>query len=243
MCESMMCVPWWVCPATCSWTTRSNGTAREVLVRIEAVVEGRDEDVVHVEEQRAVGLLGQPREELPLGHLPRRELDVRRRILEGERRAEEVLHRAHARRRRAEAPPRCTASAGGRACSCRRRPSSTDGRTPSAPRPVAQRAELLRYARSSGSVDPMDSDTPCIDDRILRRRWRRAKSQRPPRRLHVVLAEDLEPVDLGLGLEDVRVVHGPQAETHAEIGEAEAIGHASACPRLFAGPQVPLQPP
>ena len=47
--------------------------------------------------------------------------------------------------------------------------------------------------------------------------------QGPPLRLHVVLAEDLEPVDGGGVLEDVCIVHGPQPQADAEVRKREAI--------------------
>ena len=78
------------------------GDGVEVGRRVEAVVVRGDVDVVHVEQDPAVGLLGEAREKLPLVHRRAGELDVRRRVLERDRRAEEVLHRAHAARDVAE---------------------------------------------------------------------------------------------------------------------------------------------
>ena len=66
--------------------------AVDELVRVEVVVEGRDEDVVDVEQQPAAGAPRQLGEELPLRHLGMGELDVGRHVLERERAAEIVLH-------------------------------------------------------------------------------------------------------------------------------------------------------
>ena len=164
MCVSTMCVPWSVCPATWNCTTRSNGMRVEVLRRVEAVVVRRDVDVVHVEQERAVGFFASAREELPLLHRRRRRT---RRSVDGFSSASGAPRKsctcAHALDDVARAPPRCTASARGRACSCRPRRSSTGGRRPSAPaRDRAARAARVRYARSSGSVEPIESETPCI---------------------------------------------------------------------------------
>ena len=41
--------------------------------------------------------------------------------------------------------------------------------------------------------------------------------ERPPLRLHEVLTQDFEPSDRRLVLEDVCVVHGPEAEADAEM--------------------------
>ena len=47
--------------------------------------------------------------------------------------------------------------------------------------------------------------------------------QGSPLRLHVVLAQDFEPGDVGVVLEDVCIVHSPEAEPEAKVGEREAI--------------------
>jgi len=44
---------------------------------------------------------------------------------------------------------------------------------------------------------------------------------RPALRVHEVLGNDLEPIDLGLLVEDVREMHGAQADAKAEIGVSE----------------------
>src|SRR4051812_9052089 len=44
-----------------------------------------------------------------------------------------------------------------------------------------------------------------------------------PGRLQVVLADDLEPIDGGTLLEDVRIVDGSEAETDAQIRQAKTI--------------------
>src|SRR5205085_10146538 len=49
----------------------------------------------------------------------------------------------------------------------------------------------------------------------------------PPLRVHEVLADDLEPVHLGLVLEDVVEVDRAEADAEAEVGVSEAgWGHA-----------------
>src|SRR6185436_10896561 len=58
--------------------------------------------------------------------------------------------------------------------------------------------------------------------------------QRTPARLHVVLAQDLEPIDRGLVLQDVRVVQRPEPEPDPKVGQVEAIHVAdlNPCSRL-----------
>ena len=45
----------------------------------------------------------------------------------------------------------------------------------------------------------------------------------PAAGVHVVLAQDLEPVDLWMVLEDVREMDGPQADSKSEIGVAPTV--------------------
>ena len=61
-------------------------------VPIEAVVLARNEDVVHVEQQPAIGAAGQFAHEFPLGHLRLGKLDVGGDVLDGDAAAEIVLH-------------------------------------------------------------------------------------------------------------------------------------------------------
>ncbi len=58
---------------------------------------------------------------------------------------------------------------------------------------------------------------------------------------HEVLADNLEPVDLRRGAEHVLVVRNTQADTDAEIGQAEAgqCGRVHVCPQKWPkGPRV-----
>jgi hypothetical protein len=79
---------------------------------------------------------------------------------------------------------------------------------PAGARPVAQRAELgevgavERVSRADRERDPVHHDRVPLGDGV-------EEVERLPRRVHVVLAQDLEPGDGGMLREDVRVVHGP----------------------------------
>ena len=75
----------WIC------ATRSAGTLFDVSVGIEVVILRRDVDVVHVEQDAAVGALDDLVEELPLGHLGDVELGVAADVFDGDGNLEEVL--------------------------------------------------------------------------------------------------------------------------------------------------------
>ncbi len=107
-------------------------------------------DVVDVEQQAAVGLLGQPRQELPLGHRRGRERDVGADGFSSTSgRSRKSCTCAHARDDVRAASPRCRAAAGGRACCGRRRRSSRGGRRPTARVTRSrQRLELRAGSRS-----------------------------------------------------------------------------------------------
>src|SRR5437867_1285313 len=92
--------------------------------------------------------------------------------------------------------------------------------------PIAQCPELAqifaiqRIRRPDGERNAMHHDGISLGDRV-------EKIQRPARRAPVVLAYDLEPIDLRPVLDDVRVVHSSKTETDAELGEVESVGHGS----------------
>jgi len=46
---------------------------------------------------------------------------------------------------------------------------------------------------------------------------------RPAAGVHEVLGQDLEPIDVGLALEDVREVRRAQTDADAEVGQLPAI--------------------
>ncbi len=69
----------------------------DVVGGVEAVVAGANEDVVDVEENAAVGVLGDLAEEFPLAHGRVAKGDVGGDILERDLPAEELLHALHAR--------------------------------------------------------------------------------------------------------------------------------------------------
>jgi len=64
----------------------------EITLRIEATVDDRDVDVVHVEEETASGALGEPVEELDLAHRAAGEADIACRVLDQDLPAEPLLH-------------------------------------------------------------------------------------------------------------------------------------------------------
>ena len=68
--------------------------ALQKLHGIKIVIEGRDIDVIHVEQQPATGLVGEACDELPLTHRGVSKRDVTARVLQDERPFEEVLHDA-----------------------------------------------------------------------------------------------------------------------------------------------------
>ncbi len=115
------------------------GDRVDVLLGAEAVVEGAHVDVVHVQEEAAVGLDRQAGQELPLGDPRGRELQVGRRVLEDQGALEERPAPPARGRPRGAAWPRRRAAGAGRGCCGRRPRSSRGGRTPSG-RSSARRA-------------------------------------------------------------------------------------------------------
>ena len=78
----------------CICATRSVRHAVEVVVGIEIVVLRRDVNVVHVEQDAAVGALDDLGEEFPLGHLGDVELGVAADVFDADRDLEVVAHLA-----------------------------------------------------------------------------------------------------------------------------------------------------
>src|SRR5207237_10140796 len=72
------------------------GDAGQVVARIESVVAGADIDVVDVEQDAAVGALGDPGEEFPLGHRRATEGDVAGDVFEHDLPAQHLLDLLHA---------------------------------------------------------------------------------------------------------------------------------------------------
>lgn len=69
---------------------------RQVPLWIEAVVAGGHINVVHVEQQQAIGFLGQGDQELPLGEAVAGGGQVRRRVLQNQLAPQPILHLPHA---------------------------------------------------------------------------------------------------------------------------------------------------
>ncbi len=72
------------------------GHGVDVVHGLELVVHGRDVDVVHVEENAAVGAFDHLGQKLPLGHLGAGEGGIAGDVLDGHGNFEEVLNHAHA---------------------------------------------------------------------------------------------------------------------------------------------------
>ena len=199
------------------------GQRGEVRVRIPAVVAARDVDVVHVEQERAVGLLRETREELGLAHARAREGDVARGVLENERTLEEVLHHAHALdhvgqhglvvRQRQE----IVVVAAGHAGPAHVVAEPHGPRARRQARELAQVGEVDRVGAADRERHAVHHDRIALGDAV-------EHLQRAPAGVHEVLGDDLEPVHRGLVLEHVSEVLRAQPQAEPEVGEAEAIG-------------------
>ena len=118
-------------------------------------------DVVHVEQHLAVGALAELGDEFPFGELGGRVGDVARHVLQHQPAAEPVLHPHHplgdvVQRllgvgQRQQVVHVDAAQAG----------EAEMVGDPHRLDPVDQRLQVVEVAASSGSIEPIDSDTPC----------------------------------------------------------------------------------
>ena len=197
---SIRCVPQLVWPARWNWTTRWCGTESDVLDRVEVVVDARDVDVVHVEQQAAVGLFGHARlRNSHSGIVESAKVDVAAGVLQHERAFEQILDDADRARRRARRV--CSLSGMGSrswvlrpATPVQQRWSETQrafDRIGQAFQPV-QVVEVQRVGAADRERDAVHDDRVALGDLV-------EDVARPPAGVHEVLGDDLEPIDAGDG--------------------------------------------
>src|SRR5882724_10586454 len=192
----------------------------DISLGVEAVIDRAHVDVVHVEEDPAVGPFGDRCEKLPLGHRRVREAEVARDVLEEDLLPESVLHRLHPLddvlerllgvRQREQVVRVVTANAApaeviGHPRGC----DAIDERTQRVEVPVAQR---IGRAERQGH--------PVQDHRTARARSLE-HGQRPAAVDHEVLRDRLEPVHPRRAIEHPREMRRSQPDAVPQIGNAE----------------------
>jgi hypothetical protein len=94
---------------------------------------------------------------------------------------------------------------------------------------LAQRLELLQVAAVEG-IRAADRHRHAVQHDRIALGHAVEDPERPALRVHEVLGEDLEPVDLRPLLQDVAEVHGPQADADAEVRKVEAVRQVRCAP-------------
>ncbi len=197
--------------------------AMQEIVGGELVVEGAHIDVVDVEQQPAIGAPRHLAHELPLGHLRLAEGDVARHVLEREAAAEKILYLADAIDDVVE-----------------RLLGVRDGQEVVQVHPVhagpaqmigdpfgvhalgkfLQRAEIVhveRRGRGDGERYAVHHDGVALADLVEHVQGLAALD-------HVVLGDDLEPIDGRVAVKDLLIMLGPEPQAKAEIRRLVA-GH------------------
>jgi len=188
----------------------------DVIHGSKLVVHGGDVDVVHVEEDSAIGALYYFGEELPLGHLRAGEGGVTADVFDGDGDFKEVLYHADA----------FYGSLDGLPCVWEREQVVGVGAVDAAPAEVVaeprgfgaadegfEAAEMLGVGRCDGAEvhgDAMLDDAVLLEDSIERGEGAAGID-------HEVFGDDLEPVHDRLAGEDVLVVRNPEADSDAVI--------------------------
>ena len=193
--------------------------------RIVTVVEGADIDVVDVEQQPASGAARQLGQEFPFRHFGIVELDIGRDILEHDGAAKEVLHQFHPAddvierflcvRDRQQIMQVLAVHA--RPAQMIRNPFRLG-----APREVFQPLQIFEIRRGSGG----DRQRHAVHHHGIAFADPVERAQRLAAGQHVVFADDLEPIDRRIAIEDFVVMLVAQAETEAEEGRLRRFHRA-----------------
>ena len=189
-------------------------------VGVHVVVEARHVDVVDVEEQPAVRLLGQAGDELPLVHGRILEGNVGAGVLQHERALQEVLDGSDALHHVAQGllGERHRQQVVGVAAE-HARPAEVVGDPMGLdllrqPLELAQILEIERVGGADGERYAVHDDGIALSDLL-------EHIAGPALRVDVVFADDLEPVHRGLVLQDVVEVDGPQPDAEAQVAMSE----------------------
>jgi hypothetical protein len=209
----------------------------EVGVRIEPVVVGAHLDVVHVEQDPAIGSLRDRGEELPLGHGGVAVGDVRRDVLERDLAPEDILNADHSLDDVRE-----------RLLGVGERPEVVDVMAA-----VPSPAQVIGHERRLDSVDepPQVREVPLVDGLGRPDRQRDTVEDhgqiaahllqhriRPPAEPEIVFARGLDPVDAGTFREPAAEVLGSQADAMPQRRtrdghQARRVGDGGAGPSLL----------
>ena len=190
------------------------------LLGVHVVVEARDVDVVDVEQQATIGVLGHARDEFPLAQRGVGEGDVAARVLEHEGPLEDVLHDADAlddvleRRLVERNRQQVVGVAAGHTC-----PADVVGHPVRTDR-VRERLQFSEVVEVEGvggadrQGDAVHHDAVALGDLL-------EDIPRAAAGVDEVFGDDLEPVDIGLVLEDVREVHRAQPDAQTQVGMSQ----------------------
>jgi hypothetical protein len=196
--------------------------AVEERARVVAVIEGADVDVVDVEQEPAAGTARELGDELPLHHFRLTELHVGGDVLQAQLAAEPLLHVVDARDDMIEGLARIgDGQEIVQVHAVHTGPAQMIG-DPLRLRALGELVEPVEIilvewrGRRDRQRDAMHHHRIALDDFVEHR-------QRLSAGDHVVLGNDLEPVDVRIALEDVAVMRRPQTQTKAEIGRTFAV--------------------
>ena len=199
--------------------------AREVFGRREAVVHGAHVDVVHVEQDAAVGGLGDGAEEGPLGHRRVAEGQVARHVLDQYPPAEPVLNPTDALRDVGQRLVRVwqrqqvmgVVTSEGAPAQVLRDPGRLEA--------VGQLRELVQVAVVQ-RVGTAEVHRDAVQDDGCQRARLLEHVERAPAADHEVLRDHLEPVDARGAVEDTRVMRRAEPDAVAEVGQQRHEGYS-----------------
>ena len=187
-----------------------------VLDRVEVVVHARHVDVVHVEQQAAVGVGRHAGEKLPLGHGRADKADVGAGVFQDQRPLEKILHdadplddvpqRRFVERHRQQVVSVDAGHAG-----------PTDVvRNPAGFDRVGQSFELGQVGKIQG-VGAADRQRYAVHHDRIALGDLGQDAARPALRIHEVLGDRLEPIDRRMVLQNVAEVDRPQTDAQSQI--------------------------
>ncbi len=192
--------------------------AGDVIERRKAVIDRVYVDIVHVEQDAAVGALGDSGQELPFGHRGVLVGQVARNILDQNAPAQPLLHVADSRRgrghrffgeRQREQIVRVMPS--------ERAPAKMVG-DPRGLEAADQRQQVVEVALAD-RIDAADIERNAMQDDRSGRPCALENLQRPPAADHEVLGDYLEPVGARGAVENSCEVRGAQADAMTQMGK------------------------
>src|SRR5271168_5002416 len=188
----------------------------QIFERIEAVIKGRDKNVVYVKQDAAIRQLDDLAQKLPLGHVGKIELSIAAYVFNANRNFYKVLHvlnsfscifgsLARVRNRQEVVRVAAVHTTPAEVIRNKRRLCAFD-----------QALELLKLfwiigiGRTEIERNPVLNNPVMIKNLLEHFQWSATTD-------HIILRDDLEPIDLGFAFEDVGVVRDTKADPDPEL--------------------------